>query len=54
MNDMYGSDVTVGQMLGVYLEQREAARKSMKVIQIPTLPQIRSLFNFGGLIHKEA
>lgn len=54
MNEMYGSDVTVGQILSVYLEQREEARKSMKVIQIPTLPQIRSLFNFGGLAHKEA
>lgn len=55
MNEMYGVDVTVGQMLSVYMDQRQDLRKTMKVINIPTLPQIRKLFTFGTLFtHKHA
>lgn len=55
MNEMYGTEVTVGQMLSVYMDQRQDLRKTMKVINIPTLPQIRNLFSFGTLfVHKPA
>jgi len=55
MNEMYGSNVTVGEMLSAYVEQRQAVRKKMKVLNIPSLPQIRHLFQFGSLFdHKRA
>lgn len=55
MNEMYGSNVTVGQMLSVYIDQRQAVRKEMKVLHIPSLLQIRRLFQFGSLFaHKSA
>ena len=49
MNEMYGSNVTVGQMLSVYMDQRQQVRKEMKVLHIPSLVEIRRLFQFGSL-----
>lgn len=49
----YDSDMTVGQMLSYYVEQRQAVRTTLPVWNIPSFKQVRALCNFGSIYARQ-